>query len=832
MLNTRSTGWLIAALFLSFSQLQAQTAAPLHAAEIKLQLKKLNTLGSVLYIAAHPDDENTRLLGFLAKESLYRTGYLSLTRGDGGQNLIGNEQAEQLGLIRTQELLAARRIDGAEQFFTRANDFGFSKNPEETFTIWDRKKILGDVVRVIRTFQPDVIICRFPADSRAGHGHHTASAMLAAEAFDAAADPRQFPEQLATVQPWQAKRILWNTFNFGGNNTTSEDQFKMDVGAYNALLGRGFGEIAAESRSQHKSQGFGVPSSRGTSMEYFITIKGGAPQTGLLDGITTTWQRVPGGNAIGAAIGKALEQYNVEDPSASVPALLAIRQQITALPEGYWKNLKLHETDQLILACAGVWAEAFSDMAEVVPGETMRSKLQLINRSKVPVRLQKISINGTENTTAARDLPFNNFINIPQEVPVPENTGISQPYWLQTPHPTGMYNIADPAWTGRPENVPALTATFYLQLGNQVIPVTRPFIYKYTDPVKGEVYRPLVIAPPAVASLNNQVFIYTQAAPQTVPVKVRAMKDNVKGSVKLLLPAGFKADKSAIPYTLAGKGDETEVSFLVQPVKMNGRNITDTMTVAVEANGKVYTNSMTTIQYDHIPAITIFPPASARLVTVHLQYNGRRLGYIPGAGDKVPEALRQVGYTVTMLDEKEIMNGSLEQYDAIITGVRAYNTQPRLRYWQPRLLEYVKNGGVLVVQYNTNGGLVTDQLGPYPFSLSRDRVTDETAPVKLLLPPNSLFSYPNNITAADFDGWVQERGLYFPGNTDAAYKKPFEMNDPRERALNSSTIIAPYGKGKYVYTGLAFFRQLPAGVPGAYRLFVNLISKPAAGGGQ
>lgn len=826
MLNIRSTGWLMAALLLFVSQLRAQTAAPLHAAEIKLQLKKLNTLGSVLYIAAHPDDENTRLLGFLAKESLYRTGYLSLTRGDGGQNLIGNEQAEQLGLIRTQELLAARRIDGAEQFFTRANDFGFSKNPEETFTIWDRKKILGDVVWVIRNFQPDVIICRFPADSRAGHGHHTASAMLAAEAFDAAADPQQYPEQLSSVKPWQAKRILWNTFNFGGNNTTAEDQFKMDVGAYNALLGKGFGEIAAESRSQHKSQGFGVPSSRGTSMEYFVTIKGGAPQTGLLDGIDATWQRVAGGNAIGAAISKTLEQYNMEDPSASVPELLAIRKQISALPEGYWKNQKLRETDQLILACAGVWAEAFSDMAEVVPGETMSSKLQLINRSKVPVRLQKISINGKENTSSARELAFNQFINIPQDVPVPENTGISQPYWLQTPHPIGMYNIADPAWVGHPENVPALTATFYLQVGDQVIPVTRPFIYKYTDPVKGEVYRPLVIAPPAVASLNNQVYVYTQAAPQTVPVKVRAMKDNVKGSVKLLLPPGFKADKTAIPYTLAGKGDETEVSFLVQPVKMNGRNITDTMTVAVEANGKEYTNSMTTIQYDHIPSITIFPQASARLVTVDLQHNGRRLGYIPGAGDKVPEALRQVGYMVTMLDEKEIMNGSLKEYDAIITGVRAYNTQPRLRYWQPRLLEYVKNGGVLVVQYNTSGGLVTDQLGPYSFSLSRDRVTDETAPVKFLLPQNSLFSHPNKISVADFDGWVQERGLYFPGNTDAAYKKPFEMNDPRERALSNSTIIAPYGKGKYVYTGLSFFRQLPAGVPGAYRLFVNLISKP------
>lgn len=825
MLNYRSTGWLTALLLLCFTHAGAQTAAPMHAAEIKLQLKKLNTLGSVLYIAAHPDDENTRLLGFLANESLYRTGYLSLTRGDGGQNLIGNEQAEQLGLIRTQELLAARRIDGAEQFFTRANDFGFSKNQEETFTIWDRKKILGDVVWVIRKFQPDVIICRFPADSRAGHGHHTASAVLAAAAFDAAADPQQFPEQLSRVKPWQAKRILWNTFNFGGNNTTSEDQFKLEVGNYNALLGRGFGEIAAESRSQHKSQGFGVASSRGASVEYFSTIKGQAPQNGLLDGINTSWDRVPGGAAIGTAIAKALQEYQVDEPAASVPTLLDIRKSIVALPDGYWKTQKLRETEKLILACAGLWMEAFTALSEVVPGETMGSNLQLINRSKVPVNLQKVSVIGKEDASPAQNLPFNKFVTIPLKVPVPENTAISQPYWLQSPHPAGTYTISDALLIGNPENIPALTTTFYLQFGDQVIPVTRPFIYKYTDPVKGEVFRPLVIAPPAVTTLGNQVFIYTQAAAQAVPVKVRAMKENVKGSVKLLLPAGFKADKTSIPFSLNGKGDETEVVFQVSPLKVNGQNITDTMTVAVETNGKEYTNSMTTIQYDHIPTITIFPPASARLVTVNLQYNGQRLGYIPGAGDKVAESLRQVGYTVNMLGEKEIMNGDLAQYDAIITGVRAYNTQDRLRYWQPRLLEYVKNGGTLVIQYNTSGGLVTDQLGPYDFKLSRDRVTNETAPVKFLLPQHKLFTYPNTISPHDFDGWVQERGLYFPGNVNGDYEKPIEMNDPGERPMNGSTIIANYGKGKYVYTGLAFFRQLPAGVPGAYRLFVNMISK-------
>ncbi|WP_253906401.1 PIG-L family deacetylase [Chitinophaga sp. SYP-B3965] len=823
MLNIRNFILLASLLMPATIRTSAQTAPALNAAEIKLQLKKLATLGSVLYIAAHPDDENTKLLGFLSKESLYRTGYLSLTRGDGGQNLIGNEQAEQLGLIRTQELLAARRIDGAEQFFTRANDFGFSKNQEETFTIWDRKKILGDVVWIIRNFQPDVIICRFPADSRAGHGHHTASAVLAAEAFDAAADPTKYPEQLSKVKVWQAKRILWNTFNFGGNNTTSEDQFKMDLGAYNPLLGKGFGEIAAESRSQHKSQGFGVPSSRGTSIEYFETIKGDKPKTSLMDGIQTDWPRI-NQKAIQELVNAAGKNYNMENPSATIPQLLEIRKKIKALPDGYWKTLKLRETDKLILACAGIWAEAFSTSAEVVPGETMGSNLQLINRSNITVTLEKISING-KDTAIQQPLAYNKFTTFQKTVAIPAETAISQPYWLQEPHPIGTYTIKDESLIGHPENIPALSATFYLKVEDEVIAVERPFIYKFTDPVKGEIYRPLVIAPPVIASLSNQVFVFTKTEPQTVPVKIHSMKSNVSGTVSLQLPAGFKADKASIPYSLTGKGDETEVIFHVSPVKINGQNIVDTMTVAVSTNGKEYTQSMTTIEYDHIPSITIFPSASARLVTVNLKYNGRKLGYIPGAGDKVAESLRQVGYEVSLLGEKEIMQGDLAQFDAIITGVRAYNTQDRLRYWQPRLLDYVKNGGTLLIQYNVSGNLATDQLGPFPFSLSRDRTTNEAAPVKFLLPQDKVFTYPNEIGQKDFDGWIQERGLYYPASVNSAYLKPLEMNDPGERSLDGSTIIANYGKGKYVYTGLAFFRQLPAGVPGAYRLFVNMISK-------
>jgi len=807
-------------------QLSAQPTPQLDAAAIKLQLKKLDTLGSVLYMAAHPDDENTRLLSYLAKEKLYRTGYLSLTRGDGGQNLVGDEQGELLGLIRTQELLAARRIDGAEQFFTRAQDFGFSKNPQETFTIWDKDKILGDAVWVIRRFRPDVIICRFPADSRAGHGHHTASAILAAEAFEAAADPNRYPEQLEYVQTWQPKRLLWNTYTFGSINTTAPDQYKIDVGEFNFLLGRGYGEIAAESRSQHKSQGFGVAASRGSALEYFTTIKGDAPQHSLMDGINTTWERVPGGKAIGALVDKALAEYDMDNPPASVPALLAIRKAIMALPDGYWKTQKLKETEQLILACAGLWAEAYSTTPTVVPGQPMRASVQLINNSQVPVRLQSIRLPGKDTTFSNQPLAFDQLLNIQQDLTVPAATPVSQPYWLEEQHPLGTYVIKDQQLVGRPENVPPLQALITLDIAGQTFELKRPLQYKHTDPVKGELYAPLVIAPRVTANLGNQVFIFTGKEAQPVTVKLKGMADNTAGTARLQLPPGFRSSPESLPFTLAKKGDETELRFSIAPVQVNGINRVDTLTVAMQANGREYTQSLQTIHYDHIPPITLFPPAAARLVTVHLEHNGNKLGYIAGAGDMVAAALRQVGYNVTLLGEKDIMGGELQQYDAIITGVRAYNTNGRLKYWQPRLMEYVKNGGTLLVQYNTHAPLVTTQLGPYPFRIVRgSRVTDETADVTILQPGAEVMHYPNRITPEDFEGWVQERGLYFVADADPAYQKLFSMHDKGEEPLDGSTLIARYGKGRYVYTALAFFRELPAGVPGAYRLFVNLISK-------
>ena len=382
---------IIAILLFISGSIFAQTAPPADLATIEQNFKKLNVLGSVLYVAAHPDDENTRLLAYFAQEKHYRTGYLSLTRGDGGQNLIGNEQGELLGLIRTQELLAARRVDGAEQFFSRANDFGFSKGPGETLRIWDKEKVLSDVVWVIRKFRPDVIICRFPTTGEGGHGHHTASAILAQEAFTAAADPKRFPEQLKYVQVWQAKRLLWNTFNFGSVNTTNPDQFKVDVGGYNPILGKGYGEIAAESRSNHKTQGFGSAKTRGDAVEYFKTILGDAPKADLMDGVNTTWGRT-GNETIGDDIAAINRNLDPEHPDKSVPKLVSLLGRVEKVQDVYWRDLKTKELSEQIAACAGLWVECYSAAPVYAVGDLIPVNMQIILRSKTNVKLDIIHL--------------------------------------------------------------------------------------------------------------------------------------------------------------------------------------------------------------------------------------------------------------------------------------------------------------------------------------------------------------------------------------------------------------------------------------------------------
>jgi len=808
----------------------AQVSQSLNASEILQGIHKLNTVGSVLYIAAHPDDENTRLLAYLANERKFRTGYLSLTRGDGGQNLIGKEQGELLGLIRTQELLAARRTDGAEQFFTRANDFGYSKNPEETFAIWNKDSILADVVYTIRKFRPDLIICRFPTTGEGGHGHHTASAILALEAFDLAGDPTKYPEQLKYVQVWQPKRIFWNTFNFGTTNTTAPNQLKIDVGAYNPLLGKGYGEIAAESRSMHKSQGFGSARQRGSNIEYFKLLKGDSVKTDLFEGINTSWNRLPGNQTLIKLLKTCIEEYQPLSPEKSVKILGKIYTELQKLSDTnpdtkYWKMIKLKEVEKLMLACSGLWLEAFASEFMAIPGQEIHMTVQASNRNKMPVKLKGMSFLGQTDTSTDFELKTNELYSFKHNEKLAETSAYSNPYWLNEKHPGGIYRVNNPLWIGVPENEPSTKVYFDIIMAGISMKIERYVLYKYTDPVKGEIYRPLEILPPATVNIAEKVFVFTDANPKTIRLTLKANMANVSGVLQLQASNGWSIQIPQANFKLLNKGDEITIDAIVTagPQAHDGQ-----LQASLVIDNKTYNKGILRIEYDHIPYQFILSDAEAGLVNIDLKKAGLNIGYIPGAGDDVPASLKQIGYHVTLLTDELLASEDLSKYDAIVTGVRAYNTNERLQVMHTRLMEYVKQGGNLVVQYNTNSrvGPLQTKIGPYPFTISRDRVTNELAEVKFRNAAHPVLNAPNKISSKDFDGWIQERGIYFATELDSNYTTIFSMNDPNEKTSEGSLIIAVYGKGNFVYTGLAFFRELPAGIPGAYRLFVNILSLP------
>lgn len=803
---------IVIAVFFLFLSTQSSAQAPKSypSSEIFQQIKKLKVLGSVLYIAAHPDDENTRLLAYLSNEKLYRTGYLSMTRGDGGQNLIGNEQGVELGLIRTQELLAARRIDGAEQFFTRAFDFGYTKSPKETFEFWNKEKILSDAVWVIRKFQPDVIITRFPTTGEGGHGHHTASAILAGEAFDAAGDSTKFPEQFKYgVKPWQPKRLLWNTFNFGSVNTTNKSQFKVDAGGYNPLLGESYGEIAAHSRSQHKSQGFGVSSSRGTAFEYFKTIKGSQPTDSLFDGVNTSWKRI-GAPEINLKIDEIENNFSFQHPERSVPALLELYRKLASM-NGYWPQQKIEQVKQLIAECSGLFMEVYSRQPFAVQGDSLHLFFDADNRLGIPVTLVSFDLLNTQSSLDER-MPSDETINEKPNVLIPKDEKISQPYWLQYPMTKGSFTVKDQQLIGKPENDPiSMKAVFDFE-GTQIA-FNLPVKYKSNDPVKGEVYQPLFVIPqmeikstPELAlSINNKQLQVTSFV---------TINDSSVGKYEV----HKEFDKNLVETQSNGQ------SFF----KMSNGKPVDTIRFYAKTPASVFDKYKVLISYPHIPNIIYFPTAETKFVNVNLKTAGKTVGYIPGAGDKIPEALEKMGYTVTTLSENDFTASSLSKFDAIVTGVRAYNIHLWLNNVYPALMKYVKDGGVLLVQYNTNNniGPVKAKIGPYPFNITRARVTDENAKVDFIHPDVQLLHYPNEITNADFENWIQERSTYHAADYEQHYEDLLSMHDEGESPQNGSLIYCAYGKGRFIYSGLVFFRELPAGVPGAYRLFANLIAKP------
>jgi LmbE family N-acetylglucosaminyl deacetylase len=798
---------------------------PVSSVQLYQRIQKLNVLGSVLYIAAHPDDENTRLIAYLSTDRLYRTGYLSLTRGDGGQNLIGEEQGIALGMIRTQELLAARRIDGGEQFFTRAYDFGYSKTPKETFEKWDRDSILSDVVWVIRRFKPDVIIARFPSTGEGGHGHHTASAILAQEAFEAAADPLRFKDQLRYTSPWKATRLLWNTFNFGGNNTTRDDQFNLDVGGYNALLGKSYGELAAESRSQHKSQGFGVSASRGEALEYFKTIKGSAPQNDLMDNVATSWQRVEGGMLIQKTIDSILQHFDFTAPQNSLRGLLRLREQInTTLAPGYWKTQKLNELNALLLPLSGVYADAFSSQALAVQGDSVKLTLSVVNRMGVSCQLLGWRI---EQNAALLDtqLSANKNWTLNYVLPLEKNKPITQPYWLRAPMQEGYFTVSDQLQIGQADDRAAIVCSLSIKLEGQLVELELPVRYKFTDPVKGELYWPLVISPAVLVQPSDPVqLVYKGQKNAEGTVRFNTLQANKKIRAHAQGDKDRPAALSFAPDTLLlSKKDQVgTLAYQVMPTASERELIIE----AQDQLNTTYTQFRADIRYDHIPALSYFMPAAVQVKKIDLQTRGKKIGYIEGAGDKIPDALIRMGYEVLLLQEKDMTPAQLQQCDAIITGVRAYNTHEWLNRVYDRLMQYVEKGGNLIVQYNTSSqiGPVKAQIGPHPFTISRNRITDEKATVVFSDSSHAVFNFPNRLGPADFKDWVQERSIYHAASGAQGYQYLLRMQDPDEKADEGSLLVTSYGKGWFTYTGLALFRQLPAGVNGAYRLLANLIA--------
>ena len=827
---------IILLFILPFGFLNAQPPKSYSSSEILLQLKKLNTVGSVLYIAAHPDDENTRLIAYLANEKCLRTGYLSLTRGDGGQNLIGPEQGVELGLIRTQELLAARRIDGGEQFFTRAYDFGFSKTPEETFDKWNHDSILSDVVWVIRNFRPDIIITRFATDGSGGHGHHTASGILAEEAFDAAADSTRFPEQLKYVKVWQARRLLHNsTARFRDPKADMSKFIKLDVGGYNALLGKSYGEIAAESRSMHKSQGFGSAAQRGEYFEYFKPIKGDtANLRDIFQGMDFSWKRVKGAEKIAKLCEDALKNYDFQNPSTLDTYISKLIREIF-IPEikAIYPN-KIADCYKMALLASGFITDVTCDDYFICPGKLNKLTFTAYNRSNTVVYLGKMSISAKlkeKNLLFQFDTLPNYGIKPNQKVTFNTNIQpdffaaddkISQPYWLNS-MPNGIFPINNELLIGRPEiDFNSLSTIYWFFDKDKIYVNSFPIQYRWVDPEKGELYRPLVIIPPVLLTMENEVIAFSEDKSKEVKVKLKAGKDSLKAKVKLQIPEGWKLEPSEIIVNLLKKNEEQTVVFKVTPPSNKSQGIAKAMALV---DGETYTKSIREIKYDHIPIQTWFPEAEAKLLKLDIKKTAKRIGYIPGAGDEVQSCLAQLGYEVITITDAMLANEDLKNLNTIITGVRAYNTNPLLTTYKQKLMDYVSNGGNLIVQYNTNSfaGPFKGDMGPKPFKLTRERVTDENAKVNFEFPNHPVLNTPNKITAKDFEGWIQERGIYFAGDIDSTYECPLSMNDKGEKPSKGSLIIAKHGKGNFIYTGLVFFRELPAGVPGAYRLMVNLV---------
>lgn len=831
--------------FTPHTSAQRPPAQP-NAAEILHKMQKLNVLGSVLYIVAHPDDENTKLIAWLANGKKVRTGNLSLTRGDGGQNLIGPELGDALGIIRTQELMEARRIDGGEQFFTRAVDFGFSKNAAESFEKWGKQEVLSDVVRVIRTFRPDVIITRFAPDRSAGHGHHEASAILAEEAFDLAGDPKAFPEQLEQgLEVWQPRRLFFNGSTWWKKDLadiakSDPDWFSVDVGGYDPLLGLSYTEIAGRSRSMHKSQGFGAAETRGESLEYLKLIKGDRPKTeDIFEGIDMTWGREKADEGIGPRLQDILREFDPLTPQESVQKLSNISIDMLEwckkpVDKCWWVSFKGHQIKKLISECAGLVVEINSPSPFVASSDSMSVDISCVQRNDSPT-LRFEGINEPDVAGLRLDVPLVPNSTVTNTFKYhPQFHSIDQPYWLEKAHNT-LYEVADHPSIGiRPTTYPKNHFYFGLRGDNDIrFGGEVQVMHKWVDRVAGERIRPVYITPVASVIPKTDVLIATGGT-HNIRVEVEALTDSLSGQLSMTPPAGWIASRDAWPVNLTKRNERQVFTFSLKPE--SGAQPGAAKFTFTGPKGTA-DRTLHEIDYPHIMPQVYYTPAEVKLVPLDVKTTAKRVGYVKGAGDDVPQAMEQLGVTVEFVEPEAAKLEELQKYDAIVVGIRAYNSNKGMKELHPLLLQYVEQGGTLVVQYNTTPRFFSGAsdfqidpatLGPHPFTIGRGRVTVEEAPPTFLDPKHPLLNTPNTITAADFEGWVQERGLYFASDFGANYTPLIAWNDPGEDPLNGALIVVDHGKGRFIYTGISFFRQLPAGVPGAYRLFANLISPRTA----
>ncbi|MAY84378.1 MAG: LmbE family protein [Flavobacteriales bacterium] len=808
-------------LIFSFSlSLSAQRKVE-SSSEIYHELQKLKVVGNVLYFAAHPDDENTRLIAWLENEKKVRTAYLSLTRGDGGQNLIGTEKGDALGVLRTQELLEARNEDGGEQFFSRAKDFGYSKTADETFEKWNKQDILWDAVWVIRKFQPDVIVTRFPPDGRGGHGHHTASAIVAEEAFKLAADPEAFTDQLKYVDVWQSKRILWNTSVWWDRQlpekaAKEDDYIKIDIGDYNPVLGLSYSEIAADARSQHRSQGFGSARSRGSQIEYLKHTAGHQAESDLFEGIDLSWSRIENGDKVEKQIEAILADYDINDPSASLNDLLELHKLISGLEESIYKDEKLQSLNCIILAVSGIYAEALGD-EYLVSREALNGNFILVKRSEVDATLRSISY-ADQSKSLDSNLIENKEYSVNFTFDAKYFTGRSHPYWLSS-HAAGWMMMSETLqYYGLPENKPRGSIEYTIDFNGYAIEFEEELDYKWTDRAKGELHRDVVMSPSATLSSVEESQLFVSNESKEIRLIAEAHKDSMEVSIEPIIPEGWKVEPSMQKISLEKKGQQKNVLFRVIPPKesSNGKlkfNIGDQSAYAIQR-----------MEYDHIRPQVMFPETEIQLVKFNLNGKKQKLAYIEGSGDLVDENLEQIGYEVKRFTAEEFLTADLSDFQSVLVGIRAYNTEEKIASVNQLLNDFAAKGGTVVVQYNTSRGLKSDEIGPYPLKLGRGRVTDEYAEPIFIKSDHAVLNQPNKLTAEDFENWVQERGLYFASEWDEAYQSIISWNDPNEESLSGSLLVADHGDGHFIYTGISFFRQLPAGVPGAYRLLANLLA--------